>query len=173
MGILKGGCLGAVIVGVIGFSIGFIGPIIFTPEANQGPLLGIFITGAGEGHSSMFQIPVLDPHLDNAMEAVVVRPNLFHRSFVDGREKENEQNRSGEDVPNKRGGVAMCRRPALEKCIRRADSSRRFQWNVWKSAGSYYINARVTALTKRVGRGSHSPNARLDVDTSERAAPGA
>jgi hypothetical protein len=24
---------------------GFLGPIIFTPEANQGPLLGIFITG--------------------------------------------------------------------------------------------------------------------------------
>lgn len=35
----------AIIIGVIGFAIGFIGPIIFTPEANQGPLLGIFVTG--------------------------------------------------------------------------------------------------------------------------------
>jgi hypothetical protein len=31
--------------GLICFLIGFIGPIIFMPEANQGPLLGIFITG--------------------------------------------------------------------------------------------------------------------------------
>lgn len=44
-GILKSGCLGAVILGGIGFVGGFFGPIIFTPEANQGPLLGIFITG--------------------------------------------------------------------------------------------------------------------------------
>ncbi len=43
--VLKGGCLGAVILGGIGFSIGFFGPMIFTPQANQGPLLGIFITG--------------------------------------------------------------------------------------------------------------------------------
>ncbi|SDA43303.1 hypothetical protein [Mesorhizobium qingshengii] len=34
-----------VILGVVGFVGGFIGPLIFTPEANQGPLLGIFITG--------------------------------------------------------------------------------------------------------------------------------
>ena len=34
-----------VIMGVIGFVGGFVGPLIFTPEANQGPLLGIFITG--------------------------------------------------------------------------------------------------------------------------------
>jgi len=36
---------GAVLLGGIGFCAGFFGPIIFTPEANQGPLLGIFITG--------------------------------------------------------------------------------------------------------------------------------
>jgi len=36
---------GAFIVGGIGFVVGFIGPIIFTPQSNQGPLLGIFITG--------------------------------------------------------------------------------------------------------------------------------
>jgi len=33
------------IFGGAGFFIGFLGPIIFTPEANQGPLLGIIITG--------------------------------------------------------------------------------------------------------------------------------
>jgi hypothetical protein len=36
---------GALIVGAIGFVGGFFGPIVFAPEANQGPLLGIFITG--------------------------------------------------------------------------------------------------------------------------------
>jgi len=35
----------AFLVGAIGFAAGFFGPIIFAPEANQGPLLGIFITG--------------------------------------------------------------------------------------------------------------------------------
>jgi hypothetical protein len=41
------GCIlrGAVAAGGIGFVAGFFGPLIFTPEANQGPLLGIFITG--------------------------------------------------------------------------------------------------------------------------------
>jgi hypothetical protein len=33
------------ILGAFGFLAGFVGPVIFTPEANQGPLLGIFITG--------------------------------------------------------------------------------------------------------------------------------
>lgn len=33
------------VVGGFGFLTGFLGPIIFAPEANQGPLLGIFITG--------------------------------------------------------------------------------------------------------------------------------
>jgi len=36
--------LGALATGAIGFAGGFFGPIIFTPGANQGPLLGIFIT---------------------------------------------------------------------------------------------------------------------------------
>lgn len=35
----------AFIVGGIGFVVGFVGPILWAPEANQGPLLGIFITG--------------------------------------------------------------------------------------------------------------------------------
>jgi hypothetical protein len=37
--------LGGVVVGAIGFAIGFLGPMIWAPGANQGPLLGIFITG--------------------------------------------------------------------------------------------------------------------------------
>ena len=37
--------LGAVVTGGIGFAAGFFGPILFMPDANQGPLLGIFITG--------------------------------------------------------------------------------------------------------------------------------
>ncbi len=44
-GLLESVAAGALIVGVIGFLIGFVGPIIVTPSANQGPLLGIFITG--------------------------------------------------------------------------------------------------------------------------------
>ena len=36
---------GAIIVGSIGFAGGFFGPMVFMPEANQGPLLGLFITG--------------------------------------------------------------------------------------------------------------------------------
>ena len=45
MSILKCAFLGALVLGFIGFALGFVGPIIFTPESNQGPLLGIFITG--------------------------------------------------------------------------------------------------------------------------------
>jgi hypothetical protein len=33
------------ILGAVGFAAGFIGPMIFVPEANQGPLVGIFISG--------------------------------------------------------------------------------------------------------------------------------
>ena len=36
---------GALIFGGLGLSIGFLGPLIFAPDANQGPMLGIFITG--------------------------------------------------------------------------------------------------------------------------------
>ena len=32
-------------IGFVGFAIGFWGPIYWSPEANQGPLLGIFFTG--------------------------------------------------------------------------------------------------------------------------------
>lgn len=33
------------LVGAAGFAVGFFGPMLFAPGANQGPLLGIFITG--------------------------------------------------------------------------------------------------------------------------------
>lgn len=37
--------LGGFLLGGISFILGFFGPMIFTPDANQGPLLGLFITG--------------------------------------------------------------------------------------------------------------------------------
>ena len=43
--ILKSASVGACAVGFAGFAAGFFGPLLLTPEANQGPLLGIFITG--------------------------------------------------------------------------------------------------------------------------------
>ncbi len=39
--------LWALALGAVGFTCGFFGPIALVPEANQGPLLGIFITGPG------------------------------------------------------------------------------------------------------------------------------
>lgn len=44
-GLISSALVGAAVLGAVGFCAGFFGPIIFTPEANQGPLLGIFITG--------------------------------------------------------------------------------------------------------------------------------
>ena len=41
----QAGCLGALAVGGAGFAAGFFGPMILAPSANQGPMLGIFITG--------------------------------------------------------------------------------------------------------------------------------
>jgi hypothetical protein len=35
----------AIAIGGISFAVGFIGPMIVVPDANQGPMLGIFITG--------------------------------------------------------------------------------------------------------------------------------
>lgn len=35
----------AAVLGFVGFIGGFFGPMIFRPSANQGPMLGIFITG--------------------------------------------------------------------------------------------------------------------------------
>jgi len=33
------------VLGITGFVCGFVGPMVFAPESNQGPMLGIFITG--------------------------------------------------------------------------------------------------------------------------------
>ncbi|MFN7984080.1 MAG: hypothetical protein U0Q11_19710 [Vicinamibacterales bacterium] len=44
-GMVNSVMLGALVTGGIGFAGGFFGPIVFMPEANQGPLLGLFITG--------------------------------------------------------------------------------------------------------------------------------
>jgi hypothetical protein len=35
----------ACVFGLIAFLAGFVGPMVLTPGANQGPMLGIFITG--------------------------------------------------------------------------------------------------------------------------------
>jgi hypothetical protein len=45
--LVRGAVLGAGWCGVIGFVGGFFGPMLLAPDANQGPLLGIFITGPG------------------------------------------------------------------------------------------------------------------------------
>lgn len=44
-GFVRSMTMGALVTGACGFSAGFFGPMIFVPSANQGPLLGIFITG--------------------------------------------------------------------------------------------------------------------------------
>ena len=44
-GILRAAMRPALIACGIGFAGGFFGPMIFAPGANQGPMLGIFITG--------------------------------------------------------------------------------------------------------------------------------
>jgi hypothetical protein len=44
-GFVRSTMMGALVTGAVGFSAGFFGPMIFSPSANQGPLLGIFITG--------------------------------------------------------------------------------------------------------------------------------
>lgn len=37
--------LWVLVPGAVGFAAGFLGPVLLSPEANQGPLLGIFFTG--------------------------------------------------------------------------------------------------------------------------------
>jgi hypothetical protein len=36
---------GGLLVGALGFALGFVGPLVITPSANLGPLLGILLTG--------------------------------------------------------------------------------------------------------------------------------
>ena len=43
--ILESVATGALVLGGIGFCAGFFGPMVLAPDSNQGPLLGIFITG--------------------------------------------------------------------------------------------------------------------------------
>lgn len=43
--VLAWAAAGGLTLGALGFLIGFFGPLLLAPQANQGPLLGIFITG--------------------------------------------------------------------------------------------------------------------------------
>lgn len=45
VGLVNSLVLGALLCGGVAFIAGFIGPMILAPHANQGPMLGIFITG--------------------------------------------------------------------------------------------------------------------------------
>ena len=45
--ILRRAMTPALKLGGIGFAAGFFGPMLRAPHANQGPMLGIFITGPG------------------------------------------------------------------------------------------------------------------------------
>ena len=64
-GMLTTAVLWAAVVGAIGFCAGFFGSMIFAPEANQGPLLGIFITGPlgfiGGGVAGLIYAPCKKP----------------------------------------------------------------------------------------------------------------
>src|SRR5262245_33023320 len=44
-GLVSSIVLGALTIGSLGFTAGFFGPLVFAPDANQGPLLGLLITG--------------------------------------------------------------------------------------------------------------------------------
>jgi hypothetical protein len=45
--LFRGAVRGAAWGGLIGFAGGFFGPMLLAPDANQGPMLGLFITGPG------------------------------------------------------------------------------------------------------------------------------
>lgn len=62
--------IGAAAVGLVGFVAGFFLPLILSPDANQGPLLGIFITGPGGAV------------LGFAVGAVAALLRLSHRRFL-------------------------------------------------------------------------------------------
>ena len=64
-----------VVLGVVGFLCGFVGPILLAPEANQGPLLGIFITGPGGALAGVILgsiVRVLNPEPRVASHALTV-----------------------------------------------------------------------------------------------------
>lgn len=39
------GCAGGLLLGFAGCAVGFVGPMVLAPGANQGPLLGLLLTG--------------------------------------------------------------------------------------------------------------------------------
>ena len=43
--LIQAGCFGAIVLGSVAFLAGFIGPMIATRQGNQGPLLGILLSG--------------------------------------------------------------------------------------------------------------------------------
>ena len=42
---MRAGCATGVAVGAVGLVAGVLGPVILTPNSNQGPLLGVLVTG--------------------------------------------------------------------------------------------------------------------------------
>jgi hypothetical protein len=46
-GFITATVLGAVLLGIIGFVLGFLVPVFIDPEASQGQLLGLLLTGPG------------------------------------------------------------------------------------------------------------------------------
>ena len=42
---MRAGCATGAVVGGVGLVAGVLGPVILTPESNQGPLLGVLVTG--------------------------------------------------------------------------------------------------------------------------------
>jgi hypothetical protein len=42
---MRSGCATGAAVGAVGLVAGVLGPVILTPESNQGPLLGVLVTG--------------------------------------------------------------------------------------------------------------------------------
>ncbi|MCU0621604.1 MAG: hypothetical protein MUC69_08885 [Gemmatimonadales bacterium] len=46
-GLGRSAAQGALLLGSLGFALGFFGPMLLAPDANQGPMLGLFLTGPG------------------------------------------------------------------------------------------------------------------------------
>lgn len=62
-------------VGIVGFLGGFIGPMILTPGANQGPLLGIFVTGPDGAAKAPPARRQARPAVNSAPEKIRLRRN--------------------------------------------------------------------------------------------------